>query len=175
MAIEQGYNKPTPPTSEDILRDELRVVRRELQAAREDIAHHDKVTEMEPLHYARGKDRTTVPQPSTIDKSVFSGDLELECRALRARIADLDAQLQTARASRLIAPHEEEAIAERSRAFDAMNNEQVRLVRYLRDSFPQSLGTAPTVTAIVIGLLDELKALRAAKAKPGFWVQVFGR
>ena len=115
-----------------------------------------------------------VVQPSTIDKSVFGGDLELENRTLRARIADLDAQLQTARASRLIAPHEEEAIAERARAFNAMNNEMNRIAKFLRDSFPASLGTAPTISAIVIGLLDELKTLRAAKAKPGFWARVFG-
>lgn len=135
---------------------------------------NEKVTEMGALHYTR-KDRATVAQPSTIDASVFDGDLELENRTLRARIADLDGQLQMARASRLIAPHEEEAIAEKSRAFEVANNELNRITKCIRDGFPQSLGTAPTVSAIVIGLLDELKALRFEKAKPGFWARVFGR
>jgi len=70
-----------------------------------------------------------------IDASVFGGDLELENRSLRARIADMDAQIQTLQSSRLIAPHEEEAIAEKSRAFDAANNEQNRVVKFLRDNF----------------------------------------
>lgn len=136
------------------------------------MSENEKVTELGPLHYSR-RDRTTIPQPSTIDKSVFGGDVELENRVLRARIADLDAQLQTARASRLIAPHEEAAIAEKSRAFDAANGEINRIVKNLRDNFPTALGGS-SVAAIVIGLLDELKALRAAKAKPGFWARVFG-
>lgn len=131
-------------------------------------------TELGPLHYAR-KDRSIIAKPSTIDASVFDGDLELENRTLRARIADLDGQLQIARASRLIAPHEEEAIAEKSRAFDAQNGEVNRIVRYIRDNFPASLGTAPTISAIVIELLNELKALRFEKAKPGFWARVFGK
>lgn len=128
---------------------------------------NEKVTEMGALHYTRGKDRSTVPQPSTIDKSVFGGDLELENRTLRARIADLDGQLQTARASRLIAPHEEEAIAEKSRAFDVANGEINKIAKFLRDAFPEALGTEPTLSAIVMKLLCELRTLRA-KNKRGF-------
>jgi hypothetical protein len=135
---------------------------------------NEKVTELAPLHYAK-RDRTAIAQPSTIDASVFGGDLELENRTLRARIADLDGQIKTLQSSRLIAPHEEVALAEKSRAFDVANGEINRLVKYLRDSYPAALGTAPTVSAIVIGLLDELKAARFEKAKPGFWARVFGQ
>lgn len=134
------------------------------------MSESEKVTELGPLHYAR-KDRATGAQPSTIDKSVFGGDVELENRTLRARIADLDGQIKILQSSRLIAPHEEAAIAEKSRAFDAANNELNRIAKYLRDAFPQALGTGPTLSAIVIGLLDELRAAR----KPGLWARVFGR
>ena len=114
-----------------------------------------------------------IVRPNTVDPSVFDGDLKAENAALRERQRDLDAQIQTLQASRLIAPHEEEAIAEKSRAFDEINNTQNRIVKVLRDSFPESLGTG-SIAQIVIGLLDELKAHRAAKAKPGFWARVFG-
>ncbi len=59
---------------------------------------------------------------------------------------------------------------------DAVNNdERNKLAKYIRDSYPDALGTAPTISAIVIALLDELKAARFEKAKPGFWARVFGK
>lgn len=99
--------------------------------------------------------------------------LRSELRAANERIADLAGQIKQHSESRVIAPYEEEAIREQGRAFEAINTEMNRITKHVRDSFPASLGTAPTLSAIVIGLLDELKALRAAKRLP-WWKRILG-
>lgn len=97
-----------------------------------------------------------------------------ELRAANERVADLAGQIKQHGESRVIAPYEEEAIREQGRAFESCNDQQNKIVRYVRDNFPEALGTG-SLSAIVIGLLDELKALRFEKAKPGFWARVFGK
>ncbi len=100
--------------------------------------------------------------------------LRSELRAANERIADLAGQIDWKSKAKILTESEAEGIADLRAQFENLNDSQNKIVKYLRDSFPASLGTG-TLPAIVCGLLDELKALRFEKAKPGFWARVFGK
>lgn len=65
--------------------------------------------------------------------------LRSELRAANERIADLSGQIKQHGESRVIAPYEEEAIREQARAFNAMNDQQNEIAKYLRTHYAQEI------------------------------------
>lgn len=115
---------------------------------------------------------------STVDHSAFKGSLKTENAALRERLRDLDAQIQRLQSSRLIAPHEEEANREMREQFEAMRAEQNAIAIFLREHFAREIEAGfhagRGFAEIITGYLAELKALKAQRAKPGWFESFFG-
>ena len=116
----------------------------------------------------------TVIEPKSNEEILHEENrtLRSELRAANERIADLASQIDWKSKAKILTEAEAEGIADLRAQFETLNDSQNHIVKYLRDNFPQSLGTAPSLSAIVISLLDELKALRAAKAKRGFFARL---
>jgi len=97
--------------------------------------------------------------------------LRSELRAANERIADLASQIDWKSKAKILTEAEAAGIADLRAQFETLNDEQNKIVKYIRDTFPSALG-ARSVSVLVIGLLDELKALKAAKAKRGFFTRL---
>ena len=108
-----------------------------------------------------------VVRPSTVDASVFDGDLKLENAKLRERMKDLDGQIERLQAGRTILPHEEEANAAMARDFEAMRKEQNAIALFLREHYHEeiSLGlhNGRSLSDIICAYLGQLKTLRAKR------------
>ena len=89
--------------------------------------------------------------------------LRLENAGLREKIADLVGQLERARASRLISPNEEQAIAELRKQHAEMSAEQNAIGLFLRKNFAAEIDRGEHMG---IGL-GELVCKYLAKVKHG--------
>jgi len=123
---------------------------------------------------ARHLKRMEVVRPSTVDASVFDGDLKLENAALRERLRDLDAQVQRLQGSRLIAPHEEKANLEMAEQLRAMNAERNVIARFFRDHYAAEIKRGEHNGEFSAIVIRYLRRERTAGAVGRFIGRVFG-
>lgn len=126
----------------------------------------------------RKSDPRRIPEivrPSTVDASVFDGDLKLENAALRERLKDLDAQVQKLQASRLIAPHEEAANAEMATQWRALNAEKNEIAKFFRENYQREIERGEHAVGSFSSLVIRyLRRERAVGAVGRFIGRVFG-
>ena len=121
------------------------------------------------------------PRKSSVTRIPAEKDpLLLENRALRHRVADLASQLKERGESRLMAPHEEEAIRGMKQSFDAMNEQQNQIAKFLRGHYADEINRGEhnglDFAAVVIRYLQRERDAHKAKAKysSGFISHFFG-
>lgn len=115
-----------------------------------------------------------IVRPSTVDASVFDGDLKLENAALRERLKDLDAQVQRLQGSRLIAPHEEAANLEMAERWRTLNTQQNTIARFFRDYYAKEIERGEHNAPFSDLVIRYLRHERAAGAVGRFIGRVFG-
>lgn len=94
--------------------------------------------------------------------------LRSELRAANERIADLSGQIKQHGESRVIAPYEEEAIREQARGFNAMNDQQNEIAKYLREHYAQEIARGEhagmTLVEVLKRYLSRERQFSASKA-----------